>query len=100
MNDKKTYVVLQVVDGEEGVMATYAPQIAMAHDYESMENAAISNVGSHPGAQKRGKPYRVIVIPWEAWNEFEVYSEKIKGRDSFRAYPSEDLTLQARKDVR
>lgn len=93
---KQKFVVLRVVDGKEGFMASYAPQVAMAHEYESQEQAAATNVGSHPDAQKRRKPYRSIVIPWEHWNEFEVYSEREKGIDKFKAYPSENPTLDAR----
>lgn len=55
------YVVLSVVDGEEGWMATYSPQVAMVQDYDSPEDAATFNVGNHPDAAKRGKPYQVIV---------------------------------------
>lgn len=87
------FVVLHVYDGEEGFMATYGPQVAMAHQYESMEKAACFNVGNHPDAEAKGKPYRVVVIPWESWNEFLVYSEAIEGKKDFRAYPNSGDTL-------
>lgn len=87
---KQKYVVLRVIDDRPGFMASYAPQVAMVHEYESPEDAATFNVGSHPDAQKRGKPYQVVVIPWEAWKVFDVFSERVKGRNQFTAYPTEN----------
>jgi hypothetical protein len=87
---KQKYVVLQVVDGEDGFMETYSPQVAMVHEYESMEDAATFNVGSHPDAAERGKPYRTVVIPWEHWHVFDVYSNRIRGRNQFEALPTKN----------
>lgn len=88
------FVVLTVVDGEEGIMASYEPQVATIQEYGEIEDAATSNVGTYPDAEKRGKPYRVVVIPAEHFNEFEVYHEKTRGKDGFRAYPSDNPTMK------
>lgn len=91
--EKISCVVLQVVDGEEGYMATYEPQLATIQEYDSLEDAACLNVGTYPDFDKKGKPYRVIVIPEKSWNEFEVFGESIKGTREFKAYPSEHRTI-------
>lgn len=88
------YVVLKVYEGEPGVMATYGPQVASVHDYHSKERAACANVGSHPDYDKRGRPYRVVVVPLEHWHEFDVYSESVRGSRYFRAYPADNPTLR------
>lgn len=88
------FVVLQVLDGKDGIMDTYAPQVATVQEYDSIEEAATFNVGSHPDAQKRGKPYRVVVIPWEHWHALDVYSNRIRGRDEFEAVPSENVPIR------
>lgn len=90
------YVVLKVIDGEEGYMATYSPQLATVFEYDSEEAAAVSNVGSHPDARERGKPYRTVVIPWEHWHEFEVFSNRLYGCDVFEALPTADDHLTIR----
>lgn len=87
------YVVLKVIDGEPGFAPTYAAQVASIIEADSPEEAARFNVGSHPDAEKRGKPYEAIVIEESAWHEFQVYSERIAGVTDFRAYPSEDPTI-------
>jgi hypothetical protein len=94
MNDKTKFVVLHVQDDPpDGYMPNYCPQTASVFTYESLEEAAVSNVGSHPDQRERGRPYRVIVIPLEEWHEFEVFSETVKGNDNFAAYPSDNPTL-------
>jgi hypothetical protein len=94
MAGKTLYVALKVIEGAPGYMATYGPQIAMVNEFKTLEDAACTNIGTHPEAQKLGRPYRSVVIPFEHWNEFEVFSESIKGRQAFRAYPSEHPTLR------
>lgn len=94
MGSEKEYVVLHVEEGHEGYMATYSPQVATIQEYESEEQAATFNVGNHPDAEKRGKPYRVIVIEAEHWHELEVFSESVRGVKQFHAYPSENPTLK------
>lgn len=86
-------ITLRVVDGEEGFMATYSPQVATVQDVKSLEDAAKFNVGSHPDYDQRGRPYRVIVVPQEHWHEFEVFSDAQKGRREFVAYPSTNPTF-------
>lgn len=88
------YVVLQVIEGNEGMMATYGPQVATIQDYENELDAATFNVGSHPDYDERGRPYRVVVIPYEHWKEYEVHSDSIQGNRKFVAYPSTDLTIR------
>lgn len=101
---KPYYVVLKVISGSEGFTGTYRPQVAMAHNYESMEAAATFNIGTHPDFDERLKrtpdnaAYRSIVIPFEHWHEFEVFSESRKGQREFVAYPSEHLTIRSRED--
>lgn len=99
MADRPEYVVLTVIDHER-TMSTYGPQVAMAHEYESMEDAAVFNVGSHPDAQEKGnKPYkRVVVIPWEHWHVFDVYSESKQGHQEFAAYPTKNPPIRARSE--
>jgi hypothetical protein len=94
----KEYVVLQVLDSHEDYMTTYSPQVASIQEYGDEESAAAFNVGSHPDAEARGKPYRVVVVPAEAWLEFEVFSESERGRRHFKAYPSEHPTLGRHND--
>jgi hypothetical protein len=92
--DRQKYVVLKVVDGAAGWMDTYSPQVAMVHEYDSPEDAATCNVGSHPDARERGKPYRVVVIPWDSWLAFDVHSNHIRGRDQFEAVPTENPPIR------
>lgn len=75
-------------------MPGYHPQVASIQVYDSLPDAACFNVGNHPDAEQRDKPYRVIVIPECAWHEFEVFSESIRGEQDFKAYPSEHPTLK------
>lgn len=99
MNKTPEYVVLTVIEDSEGKhMATYTPQVAMAHHYNSLQDAAVFNVGTHPDAKSKGKgPYkRVVVIPWEYWYVFDVYFETVKGKDTFKAYPTENPPIRAR----
>lgn len=92
------FAVLKVIDGKEGFMATYTPQVAMIHEYDSAEDAATFNVGTYPEYDERGHPYRVVVVPAEAWKEFEVFAESKKGERNFVAYPSENPTLRQHSD--
>lgn len=87
-------MVLSVVDGDEGYMATYAPQIATVQTFDSPEQAAAFNVGNHPAAEAAGKPYRSVVVPWDSWLEFEVFSESVRGTKRFSSYPSANPTLK------
>lgn len=98
---RQKYVVLRVIEGDSGIMDTYGPQVAMVHEYDSAEDAAVFNVGSHPAFDERLKrtpdnaAYRTVVVPWEHWLEFEVFSESVKGRREFKAYPTEHPTIRA-----
>lgn len=93
MMANEEYVVLKVTDSEPG-HTTYSLQVATIQDYENWDQAATFNVGSHPDADARVRPYRVIVIPAKHWHEFEVFSESVRGHRTFAAYPSEHPTIK------
>lgn len=102
MSKHPEYVVLTVVDGSnERSTPFYRPQLAMAHWFSSPEAAAVANVGTYPEAHEKGNnPYkRVVVIPWEHWQVFDVYVESIKGEEKFVAYPTENQPIRARSEA-